>query len=524
MGIYLNPSDSAFEEAVRSDIYVDKTELIGYTNRVFKTAQKYVCVSRPRRFGKSLAANMLVSYYARGTDAKRLFQGFKITGNPSFEQYRNQYDVVALNMQEFLSRTHSMEDLLLRVRKVVLKELLREYPGEDYFDIADLAGTMAEIYAETNRPFVVIIDEWDCIFREYRDDHEAQREYLDFLRDWLKDKTYLGLVYMTGILPIKKYGTHSALNMFDEFSMTNPRELSEFVGFTEQEVKELCERYQMDFQETKSWYDGYYFNPVGSIYSPRSVVTAMRSGVFDTYWNQTETFEALRIYIDMNFAGLREAIIGLMAGERKKIIIGTFVNDMTTFSNADDVMTLLVHLGYLGYDFAKREVFIPNREIQQEYVGAMSIGGWDEIIRAVKKSDDVLQATLAMDESAVAAAIADAHFETSHLQYNDENALSYTVSLAYYSARQKYTLIRELPSGKGFADLVFLPRPQYMEMPALIVELKWSQDVNQAMAQMKEKGYSKVLEDYAGKILLVGISYDKITKKHSCKIEQWEIE
>ncbi len=520
MGVFLNPSESAFDEVVHSDIYVDKTVLLVYTNSVFKTAQKYVCVSRPRRFGKSLAASMIVSYYGRNGLARELFQGLHISSDANFGKYANKYDVISLNMQEFLSNSKSMEELLSLLARSVLWDLLTEYPDFRYFDDKDLSRTMADIYSNTKTPFVVVIDEWDCVFREYQQDHEAQRKYLDFLRGWLKDKTYLGLVYMTGILPIKKYGTHSALNMFDEFSMTNPRELAEFVGFTEAEVNELCCRYNMDFQETKSWYDGYYFSRSGSVYSPRSVVAAMRSGVFDTYWNQTETFEALRIYIDMNFAGLREAVIGLLSGARRKIITGTFVNDMTTFSNLDDVLTLLVHLGYLGYDFANKEVFIPNREIQQEYIGAMSAGGWEKIVDAVQESERLLECTLAQDEQSVAEAIAKAHLETSHLQYNDENALSYTVSLAYYSARQKYTVIRELPTGKGFADLVFLPRPKYANLPAMMVELKWNQDADTAIRQIKEKGYAESLKDYQGDVLLVGINYDKSSRKHTCQIEK----
>jgi hypothetical protein len=524
MGIYLNPGDNAFQEALNSEIYVDKTGMIAYTNRVFKTLQKYICVSRPRRFGKSMAANMLAAYYSRTVDVHETFKGLKISQDASFATHFNEYDVISLNIQEFLSRSHSMDELLALLKKSVLWELVENYSEYRYFDDKDLSRTMADIYNKTNQPFVVIIDEWDCIFREYKEDHKAQKQYLDFLRDWLKDKAYLGLVYMTGILPIKKYGTHSALNMFVEFSMTNPLDLSEYVGFTESEVKALCMSHSIDFTETKAWYDGYYFEKTGSVYSPRSVVTAMMSGVFDTYWNQTETFEALKIYIDMNFDGLRESIIELMAGGRKKINTGKFANDMTTFKSLDDVMTLLVHLGYLGYDFSKQEVFIPNREIMTEYINATEDGGWDEVIRTVKKSDAVLQATWEQDGCEVAKGIEAAHFETSHLQYNDENALSYTVSLAYYSARQYYNVFRELPTGKGFADLVFVPRPKYQDKPALVVELKWNQDADTAIRQIKNKQYGKSLESYSGDILLVGINYDRATRIHECQIEECEKE
>ena len=236
MGIYLNPSNTKFEEVVNSEIYVDKTRLIQYTNDVLHTTQKYICVTRPRRFGKSIAASMLAAYYSRGCDSWSLFQPLAIAKVNSFSTHLNRYDTITLNMQEFLSRSKSMDDMLHLLKKRVLWELLKEYPDFEYFDETDLIETMQDIYSNTKRAFIIIIDEWDCIFREYREHKEEQEQYLDFLRDFLKDREYIYLAYMTGILPIKKYGTHSALNMFNEFSMTNPNELTEFVGFTEQEV------------------------------------------------------------------------------------------------------------------------------------------------------------------------------------------------------------------------------------------------------------------------------------------------
>lgn len=374
---------------------------------------------------------------------------------------------------------------------------------------------------EASRKFVIVIDEWDCIFREYREDQKAQRRYLDFLREWLKDKAYLGLVYMTGILPIKKYGTHSALNMFTEFSMDNPSVLSEFVGFTEDEVRHLCRRYGMDYEECRARYDGFCFPQSGHAYNPNSIVKAMLLRQFDDYWNQTETYEALRIYIDMNYDGLRDAILRLMAGGRQVINTDGFQNDMTTFANADDVMTLLVHLGYLGYDFETKEVFIPNREILQEFVTATTAkNAWDEVVKSVKRSNELLKAVWNRDEETAASYMENAHLETSHLQYNDENALSYTISLAFYAARQYYTVVRELPSGKGFADLAFLPRKKYADKPAMIVELKWNQDADTAIRQIHARQYPEGLSEYQGNLLLVGISYDRKTRKHSCVIEQ----
>lgn len=523
VGVYLNPGNEKFIQSIQSEIYVDKTGLIGYCNKVFNTMQRFISVSRPRRFGKSVTANMLTAYYSRGCDSGSVFADFEIAGTESYPMHRNRYDVVFLNMQEFLSRTDSMGQMLELVKKSILWDLLEEYQNIRYFDESNLMRTMQDIYSKTKTPFVIIIDEWDCIFREYKSDGEAQKKYLDFLRDMLKDKGYIALCYMTGILPIKKYGTHSALNMFDEFSMTFAGPFAKYMGFTEDEVRELCERYGMDFEETKRWYDGYYIEGAGAVYNPRSVVSAMQFGQFQYYWNQTETFEALRTYIDMNFEGLKDDIITMMNGERQiPIDTRSFTNDMVTFHSKDDVMTLLVHLGYLGYLSDSGKVFIPNYEIMNEYVTAVSNSDWGEVTRALKASRATLEAIWNQDESQVAAAIGEAHFETAHLQYNDENALSYTISLALFIARNYYTVYRELPSGKGFAGLVYIPRKQHADRPALVVELKWDKSASGAIRQMKQQQYCKSLEEYRGNLLLVGINYDKQTRKHECVIEEVE--
>ena len=372
MGVYLNPGNDKFYKAINSEIYVDKTELIQYTNRVFNTMQQNVCVSRPRRFGKSMTANMLAAYYSRGCQSEKLFDGLKIKEDSSFSKYLNKYNVFFINMQEFLSRSKTVEKMVLRLNRILMRDLKQEYPDVDYFDEEDLAESMQDVYQQTGCPFVIIIDEWDCIFREYKSDKEAQEQYLDFLRDFLKDKSYIHLAYMTGILPVKKYGTHSALNMFDEFSMIDPGPLAEYVGFTEEEVRNLCKTYNMDMQEVKSWYDGYSFEKAPSIYSPRSVVSCMRFRKIGNYWNQTETFEALQVYIDMNFEGLKDDILSMIAGESVPVNTGSFANDMATFRTEDDVLTLLIHLGYLAYDYDNKIVKIPNSEVRTEYVNSVA--------------------------------------------------------------------------------------------------------------------------------------------------------
>lgn len=522
MGSYLNPGNEKFYRAINSEIYVDKTGLIGYTNHVLNTMQQNLCVSRPRRFGKSMAADMLTAYYSRGCDSRELFQGLKISEDKDFEKYLNCYNTIFLNVQEFLSRTSDIYGLIDRIQRILLRDIQWEYPDIDYFDKNDLSESMQDIYAQTGIPFVIIIDEWDCIFREYKNNKEAQEKYLDFLRNMLKDKQYIQLVYMTGILPIKKYGTHSALNMFSEYSMANPRQLAPYVGFTEDEVIDLCSRYHLNFQELKEWYDGYGFAKVPSVYSPKSVIEAVLSGICDSYWNQTETFEALRIYIDMNFDGLKDDIISMMVGEKVSVNTGSFTNDMVTFHSKDDVLTLLIHLGYLAYDFEDKSVYIPNNEVRGEYVNAVSVSDWGEVSEALRNSAWTLRSIWERRPEEVCKGIKQAHFETSHLQYNDENALSYTISLALYAARNFYHVYRELPTGKGFADLVFIPRKKFLDKPALIVELKWDQTAKGAIDQIKKKQYFESLEEYQGNLLLVGINYDKKTREHECVIEEFQ--
>ena len=519
MGIYLNPGNEKFARIAQTEMYVDKTGMIAYTNHAIDIAQGYICVSRPRRFGKSTAACMLAAYYSRGCDSQSLFAGFEIAKHPDFAKHRNHYDTIFLNMQEFLSRSGDIREMTERIQKIVLRDLMKLYPDVEYFDQEDLMESMRDVYAVSSRPFVIILDEWDCIFREYKQDREAQELYLDFLRNLLKDKEYIYLAYLTGILPIKKYGTHSALNMFDEFSMIDPGPVAAYVGFTEEEVRNLCRDRDVDPEQLRNWYDGYSFEHASSVYSPRSVISCLRFGKAGNYWNQTETFEALQIYIDMNFDGLREHVLSMLAGESVPVNTGSFTNDMTTFRTEDDVLTLLIHLGYLAYDDKEKTVRIPNEEIRTEYVNAVSVSDWGQVSQALKNSAEILAAIWQGREEQVAEGIRQAHFETSHIQYNDENALSYTISLALYAARNFYTLHRELAGGKGFADLVYVPRRQFPDKPALVVELKWDKSAKGALDQIRNKEYCRSLEEYQGNLLLVGINYDKKTREHTCCIQ-----
>ena len=526
MGSYLNPGNFSFCGSLRSKIYVDKSELIAKTNEVLCTEQRYICVSRPRRFGKSMAANMLAAYYDRSENTEELFQNLAIREDKSYKENLNQYDVIKINMQEFLSMSGTMEEMLEMLKNYLAADFEETYPEVRFRDEKNLIQVMKDVFSYTRCPFVILIDEWDCLFREYKQDKDAQKKYLDFLRAWLKDKDYVALAYMTGILPIKKYGSHSALNMFTEYSMTDPGDLAEYFGFTEREVSALCKKYEMSFEEAKTWYDGYQLiahrqtgDEIYSMYSPKSVVEAMLRHKFGTYWNQTETYEALKIYIQMDMDGLKDSVVRMLAGEAVPIHIGTFSNDMTTFATKDDVLTLLVHLGYLTYNSKNETVSIPNKEVSREYVNAISTMNWHGVADSVESSRKLLESLWGMDADAVAAGVEKAHEEISILQYNDENSLSCTIQLAFYFAREYYTMIRELPAGKGFADVCMIPRPCHLDKPAIVIELKWDKSAVGAIEQIKEKQYGNALKDYPGNLLLAGINYNKKTKKHECVIE-----
>ena len=524
MGLYVNPGNEEFDRATKSKIYVDKTGMISFINQNLNTEHQNICVSRPRRFGKSIAANMLVAYYSRGCNSKELFEKLKIAGDAGFEEHLNKYNVIHLNMQQFLGRTKTIDEMLELLTRKVTRELKREFSDVTYYE-EDLVSVIEEIYSQTHSFFIFIIDEWDCIFRVKGNDTDAQKIYLNFLRDLLKNQPYCVLAYMTGILPIKKYGEHSALNMFDEYSMTNQRELAEFTGFTEQEVQELCPAYDMPYEKMKQWYDGYDLKGI-QIYNPRSVVMSLLGHDFDSYWTKTETYEALKKYIQMDMYNLKELVTKLIAGSSVAINPDKFQNDMTTFASADDVLTLLVHLGYLTYDFDTRTVHIPNQEVQKEFINCIEDGGWEPVMDAIRKSEELLNATISGDEDTVARIIEHVHQEnTSILAYNDENSLACVISLAYYSAKKNYVIYRELVGGKGFADLVFIPR-KTTQAPAIVVELKRNQTADAAIDQIKRKEYVQSLKDYRGEVLLVGINYERKDsdgenyKKHFCKIER----
>lgn len=524
MGIYLNPDNIDFRRALNSEIYVDKSELILQTNKIIDTENRFVCVSRPRRFGKSMTANMLSAYYSRGCDSREMFSTLKVSLSESFEKHLNKYNVIHINLVDYNRANMGIDEMLEKLTKRLIHEIKKENADVDCFDWTDLITVLEDVFAAKKIPFIFIIDEWDSIFRIKNFSAKDQTEYLNFLRNLLKDKSYVALAYMTGILPIKKYGEHSALNMFTEISVTDADVYAEYTGFTDDEVSSICKKYGVSYDKTKQWYDGYCVEGI-SIYNPRSVVESVRAKKVSNYWTKTETYEALKVYIQADFDGLHDKVTRMIAGEKIEVNTAKFQNDMTTLESADDILTLLVHLGYLTFQafgenaLGRGLVWIPNAEVQQEFINCIEDKGWELVMKAINASDELIQNILVGQTENVAQGVERCHEDnTSILQYNDENSLSCVISLAFYSARKYYQIIRELPTGKGFADLVLLPYPN-CDKPAMVIELKYDKSADTAIKQIKEKHYTGVLEGYTDEIILVGISYDE-NKKHSCVIER----
>lgn len=529
MGRFVNPDNSAFQVALNSRIYVDKTGLMEYTNSVLDTTNAYICNSRPRRFGKSYAANMLAAYYSKGADSEQMFSGLRISKDADFKKHLNKYDVIHIDIQWFLANCDDVNNVVKYVTEAVLDELREVYPGILPIEVFGLPDALSRIKDKTGQKFIVIIDEWDVLIRDEAANNKAQDEYINFLRGMFKGTEptkYIQLAYLTGILPIKKEKTQSALNNFDEFSMLSAGDLAPYVGFTEKEVKELAEEYHQDFDEVKRWYDGYLLNEY-QVYNPRAVVSVMLRGEFKSYWSETASYDAIVPLINMNYDGLKNAIIEMISGAEVRVNTATFKNDTVNIKSKDDVLTYMIHLGYLGYNQKMKTAFVPNEEIRQELTDAVESRRWSEMLEFQKDSEHLLDATLDMDGTAVSTQIERIHNAyVSSVQYNNENSLSSVLAIAYLSAMQYYFKpVRELPTGRGFADFVFIPKPEYKSTyPALVVELKWNKDSTRALQQIKNKRYPESILNYTGEILLVGISYDKTSKEHQCLIEKYEKE
>ncbi len=523
MGIYFNPSNASFRQARNSMVYVDKTNLLNFLNRRLFTDDKCIALSHARRFGKSHAAGMIDAYYSLGCDSTKLFEDTKLASNADYKKHMNKYNVIHLDISSFWD--DFKDNIIKKIQEYILDEFKKEF--KDKIDFTKKFNVvLMSIYDITNIPFVIIIDEWDCIIRNSHDENLIHK-YLQFLHSLFKSeesKSFLALAYITGILPIKKIKDESALNNFREYTMLKSKPITEYYGFTEDEVKNLCKQYDMDFDSTKAWYNGYLIDGM-HMYNPNSVSMAMDRQDFDSYWKNTSSFASINTFITMNYAGLKDDIMAMLAGGMVRVNTNTFKNDFSTIASKDDALTALIHLGYLGYDSDRKKAFIPNYEVATAFEAALQTGEWSDIARAISTCDELLDETIEGNAERVAELIELAHDTyTSVLKYNDENSLSCVLTMAYFTAPAYYNIIREMPAGKGFADFAFIPRANAGHRPAMIVELKYNQSVDTALQQIKANRYHGALADYSDRILLVGINYDsegKDKKHHSCTIAEY---
>ena len=522
MGIYLNPNNENFKAFLKRDIYVDKTMMIAIINRFIDRDNKYICVSRPRRFGKTMASEMLSAYFSKGCDSAELFEPYRISCDETYEKNRNKYNVIKLDINSEYQNSKEKEKLVDNISEKVKEELKAVFCDVDIAEGDSLAESILKIYAATAETFIVIMDEYDVLIREKASD-KLFEEYLGFLNGLFKSATLrpaISLAYLTGILPVARDKVQSKLNNFAEYTIIDADGLAEYIGFTDSEVRALCEEHGIDYKECRLWYDGYKQHGF-DIYNPESVIQAIERKRFDSYWGNTSTYEAIAELIRMNFKGTRDSVIQMLAGEGVTVKVNRFRNTLDSFTTEGDVFTYLTHLGYLSYDIDDRSCRIPNKEVSEEWTNAIEAeDGYETTNRIIQNSKALLEATFIGDETAVAKALDESHIHvTSNRSYNNEDALQSAIYLAYLYALNEYTIIREMTSGKGFADVTFIPVRK--DRPALIIELKRNSSSESALHQIKEKRYFDSLSLYQGNLIFVGINYSEKDKTHSCRIERF---
>ncbi|MBQ1925477.1 MAG: AAA family ATPase [Proteobacteria bacterium] len=500
MGLYIDQGNFSFEQAMNDVIYVDKSALLGHLNRMVNTRRKFVCVTRPRRFGKSLAAQMLCAYYDRSCDSRSLFEGLSIARDETFERYLNKFPVISLDVHEERSRINNGMDFVPWLQERVLSEI-RELWGDIIQPGDTLPLALARINDKTGTQFVICLDEWHSIYRMDAGNEKAQEAWIEFLRAMFKGlgaDRYIALAYMTGVLPIRNYASESPLSNFYEYNIFDTSPLETCYGFTLEEGELLCQQYDMNFSEMKRWYDGYCFevNQLENgkrvfrkipILNPNSVIRSILSGKYQCYWNDTGSLEPVIDYIKLDVCGLRQAIVLLVSGQPcayRQIFFGQAFNNTTSF---DSVMTMLTHLGYLTYDMSTGMGRIPNEEIREAMYLAAEDRHWDEVRRSVDESLRFVDYLVNDYEEGVVDILDRIHRElASILTFNNENTLACVVMYACYTARKDFFVFRELPSGVGFVDIALIPLPN-RGLPAILVELKWNKDAETAMKQIYDR-------------------------------------
>jgi len=523
MGIYINLGNENLQEALRSEIFIDKSLILKKICGVMNTHQKFVCVSRPRRFGKSIVGKMMAAYFSKGCDSLALFENLKIAHETCFKENLNKFNVISIDLGSIYSSSENKSDIIRNLRIWLKEDFQKEFPDIAFAETDPIARIIQKAYIQSKTQFIIIIDEYDVLVRERVSD-ELLKEYLELLNSLFKNNELspaIALAYLTGILPIIRDKVQSKLNVFEESNMLDSFGMEEFFGFTKDEVETLCDRYGMSFSECENWYDGYRIGGI-DIYNPNSVVKAMMRRKYANYWQVSGSYEAVSDYIKLDFDGIKTSIIDMLSGREVPVNIVNFRNDLKEIKNRDNVFTYLIHLGYLNYDEDTGLCRIPNKEIRQEWESAVGDAeNFSKVAEMIKRSEKLLKWTQLGDAERVAAALDEAHLTVADpLDYNDESSLKTAILLAYYTAKSKYTIIKELLTGLGFADIGFIPLNP--ADPAMVVELKYNKDADSAIKQIKEKKYPAGFENYLDNLLLVGVNYDKNTKIHDCVIEKYQ--
>ncbi|MDE7415653.1 MAG: ATP-binding protein [Lachnospiraceae bacterium] len=517
MAVCLNTESAynIFNMLTHDEFFVDKSGILEKMNTRINTMNRYICITKPRRFGKTSMLNMLGAYYCKAYDSRELFDGLNGSKCKTYTTHLNKYNVINLCLNTLPETGETYNDYISLIKKSIKSDIMETYPDmkiEDFYTIPD-------ILTATKEQFIFIIDEWDYIF-SHNLFPESHGKFLEFLRNLLKDRSYVALTYMTGVLPIKKYSTGSALNMFDEYTMLNDFFFEEYFGFLESEVEELCQRQnKVPLDAIRDWYNGYQTSFGTRIYNPRSVVLALINGHCRSYWTRMGKMDEVLFFLKYNIGDVREDVVKMVNNIPVRIDIEEeYSAGQENPQNREEIYSAMIIYGLLSY--RDGELRIPNKELMIEFEKALKDNDFGYVSELVRNSNEVLNATLDKKADAVASYLHNIHnSELPILKYNDENSLSCVVTLAYLSARNKYKIVREEKSGKGYADFIFYPRQNHL--PGIILELKADATPAAAIAQIKEKEYSeKLRKEDVTYILAVGISYDADKKEHQCAIEE----
>ncbi len=541
MGIYVNPGNTKFIKKLNSKIYVDKSLMINELNELIETDDGFVCMSRARRFGKTMMTNLMSAYYSKNCDSREIFERLKLSKQEGWDRYLNSINVIQIDLQSFYSDAKDKSQTIQILQNNVVEELREQFPNVEVPTSSSIAKALSIIHKELSETFVIIIDEYDVLIRDKNVPASLCNEYIEFLNALFKSNTTqeaISLAYLTGILPILRETVQSKLNNFAEYTMLKPGPFAQYFGLTSKEVKEICQKHNVDFEMCKLMYDGYSFKksrkelcqpdddgePLIHIFNPYSVVQAVTQDEFSNYWTTTSALESITLYIDANIAGIQDDIKSMLKEEKGiKINVRLYNNNVEHFTTKDEVFTYLIHLGYLAYDPTNGTCHIPNGEIKQAWLDIISKStGFEAIRQMLDTGRALIEATENGDFEAVAKALDDSHADISNpLTYNRESSMQSAILMAYFYARKDYLVFSELASGSGYADVVLVPT--FVQKPVIIIELKKDGEPSSAIEQIKTRNYAHAFRYHSGReAVLVGVTYDAESKQHRCLIERVE--